>query len=155
MLLGLRVENRTLADQEAFFADVMTMCVEELGRVAFVIDGHNMRDGVAFRSHGEQASDTVAIAEEQRIAELLAYHVRDDASMQVIDIIGAPLRTSIFWCNRAAFFVTPWGAGLAKYRWVCNRPELWWPAGGSCSTRVPRPSISTTRRATWARRLGY
>ncbi len=124
VLLGLRVENRTLADQEAFFADVMTMCVEELGRVAFVIDGHNMRDGVAFRSHGEQASDTVAIAEERRIVELFAYRFRGDASVQVVDIIGAPLRASIFWCNRAAFFVTPWGAGLAKYRWVCNRPGI-------------------------------
>jgi hypothetical protein len=31
---------------------------------------------------------------------------------------------SIHWCNRSDFFITPWGAGLAKYRWVCNRPGL-------------------------------
>ena len=30
----------------------------------------------------------------------------------------------MIWCSEAHFFVAPWGAALAKYRWVCNTPGL-------------------------------
>jgi hypothetical protein len=43
---------------------------------------------------------------------------------RIVNLIGETIAASIFWCNRSEFFVTPWGAGLAKYRWVCNKPGV-------------------------------
>jgi hypothetical protein len=30
----------------------------------------------------------------------------------------------LFWSRHARYFVAIWGAGLAKYRWLTNRPGL-------------------------------
>lgn len=34
------------------------------------------------------------------------------------------MRESLFWVSRSHFFISVYGAGLAKYRWVCNKPGL-------------------------------
>ncbi len=62
------------------------------------------------------------------VEQALVQHVRNafagDPNVAVISTVGAPVTASVFWCRRAAFFVTPWGAGLAKYRWICNQRGL-------------------------------
>ncbi len=51
--------------------------------------------------------------------------VRDDARMldvTIADTIGQPVASSLGWCLAADCFVSIWGASVARYRWVCNRP---------------------------------
>jgi hypothetical protein len=44
--------------------------------------------------------------------------------LRIINTVGAPIARSLFWAQQAAFFVALWGAGLAKYRWIANKPGL-------------------------------
>jgi hypothetical protein len=128
VMLGLRVENRTLVDPTAVLIDIVDLLRAEMGRVAIVIDGHNAR-GLAgsasmHRSNGEALASRAPPDVEASIADEIADHFNGHADVVVKSLIGAPVNWSIFWCNRSEFFVTPWGAGLAKYRWICNRPGL-------------------------------
>ena len=128
VILGLRVENRTIVDQVEFFRAVIASLVNQLGRVAVVIDGHDARpgaaDGTTFVSHGEHIATRSVAEVEREMAHSIqaAYMGRDD--VEVISTVGASMAETIFWCGRALMFVTPWGAGLAKYRWLCNLPGL-------------------------------
>ena len=47
-----------------------------------------------------------------------------DRNVLIISTLGAPVDASLFWCRHSQFFVCPWGAGLAKYRWACNATGL-------------------------------
>ncbi len=125
VMLGLRVENRTIVDQEDFFRALIGFLHARVPRLAVVIDGHNAAPGAAiYRSHGEpRASRPPAQVEREMLAGLRAAFA-ETPGVRILDTIGAPIGASLFWCNRAAFFVTPWGAGLAKYRWICNRPGV-------------------------------
>ncbi len=125
VMLGLRVENRTLVDSVAFFLSVIAVLRERSTRVAVVIDGHNATSGgQLYRSHAENLTEESPAEVELSIVEEIRARFADDEDVQVISTVGRPMSASIVWCRRAAFFVTPWGAGLAKYRWVCNQRGL-------------------------------
>jgi hypothetical protein len=128
VMLGLRVENRTLVDQTGFFIEVIDTMAEKLGRLAVVVDGHDTRateDGVrAFESHGEAIASRSVADVENEILAALRQRYRDRQDIEVVSTVGASMNATLFWCVRSAAFVCPWGAGLAKYRWVCNRPGL-------------------------------
>lgn len=126
VMLGLRVENRTVVDPAGFFTEITRMLREQCKRVAVVLDGHNSNaeQGSVYPSHAEN----LATQAPEQVEQALVQHVRNafagDPNVAVISTVGAPVTASVFWCRRAAFFVTPWGAGLAKYRWICNQRGL-------------------------------
>ena len=126
--IGLRVENRTLVDLTAVMIDVVEVLRTEMGRVAVVFDGHNARghagSASTYPSNGEALALHAPPEVEAGIANEVDRRFSGHADVVVISLIRAPMSSSIFWCNRSEFFVAPWGAGLAKYRWICNRPGL-------------------------------
>ena len=77
-----------------------------------------------YESHGETiAARSVLDTENEILSAIQArYAGRDD--VKIVSTIGATMAVTVFWCNRSCLFITPWGAGLAKYRWLCNRPGL-------------------------------
>ncbi len=126
VLLGLRVENRTAVDPAAVLADAVEHLRQRLGRVVVVLDGHNARlhhDPVSsYESYGQGLHEPPIFAELHLAMQL---HQRfDDTGVEIVNLCGSAMSRSLFWSSRAAFFVAFWGAGLAKYRWVCNRPGL-------------------------------
>lgn len=128
VLLGLRVENRTLADPTGFYVEVISILRDRGHRVAAVIDGHNgagyAGSGHVYRSHAENlTARPPADVEHDIVAQLRARFAADD-QVRIVSTVGEPVGASLLWCRRATFFVTPWGAGLAKYRWVCNQRGL-------------------------------
>ena len=127
VMLGLRVENRTVVDPTGFFADVIGT-LRQFGKLAVVFDGHNGILGDEGRRTYESHMEDEAVKAPAEVEADVVRAIRDrydgDSGITVVSTVGAPMSASIYWCNRAAFFVTPWGAGLAKYRWVCNRPGL-------------------------------
>jgi hypothetical protein len=127
VMFGLRVENRTIVDIGDFVAYVVELLQRELGKVAVVIDGHNSvgaNSDKLYASYAERLANKAPVEVEREIVDKLSARFGDDRSVVIISTIGAPMSESIHWCNRSDFFITPWGAGLAKYRWVCNRPGL-------------------------------
>ncbi len=124
VLIGFRLENRTIADFQAFALELVALLLAETGdRIAIVLDGHNRGRHGSFESHGQQPGCADLALAEQAVAEAIRAAVAGRAT-RIIDTIGAPMARSVFWSRHADFFVTPWGAGLAKYRWIGNRPGL-------------------------------
>lgn len=124
LLLGLRVENRTTVDLPAFCTALVAHLAAGPQPVTLVVDGHNSRaEGGTIWSHGEFGAAVTPLEEERALLALL----REQAAgtqVTVVDTLGQPLQASLGWARAARAFVSFWGAGLAKYRWVCNTPGL-------------------------------
>ncbi len=125
VLVGLRVENRTVVEMKPFLDSLVRSIASRHPGAVIVFDGHNARSGAGanrvIRSHGEREGGPRPMEIER---ELVA-SVRDDArclDVTIADTVGQPVASSIGWCLAADCFVSIWGASLAKYRWVCNRP---------------------------------
>ncbi len=126
VLFGLRVENRTAVDPGGMLAECIEYLRQRLGRIVVVIDGHNARlhhDPVSlYDSFGQGLAEPPIFTELQLVLQL---HRRfDNTGVEILNLCGASVARSLYWSRRADFFVAVWGAGLAKYRWVCNRPGL-------------------------------
>ncbi len=127
VLVGLRIGNRTVEDMQGFALALIRMLAEAIGPLTVVIDGHNSAGdtpGATYASFGDNFSGGTTFL--QREVEITAFLARTFAGSPVtlVDNIGRPIPESVIWCSHADFFVAPWGAALAKYRWVCNTPGL-------------------------------
>ncbi|WP_117190671.1 hypothetical protein [Rhizobium terrae] len=127
ILLGLRVENRTLIDLDKFCLDFLELCEKDFPGCVIVLDGHNSQGGEGeksiIHSHGQWSARRAPIDVEREI--VLAMQDRaQHSSVHIISTIGQTIDHSLFWSLNADRFITIWGAGLAKYRWVANRPGL-------------------------------
>ena len=132
VVLGLRVENRTVVDFPQFCEDLVTYLRQELGRVAIIVDGQNCSEtGFGYRVTFQEVAEASPLHVEEEIVERLAARFAADPDVAIVSTIGLPVGASIALCDKADFFVTPWGAGLAKYRWIGNLPGLAL-AGPSC-----------------------
>ena len=122
LLLGLRLENRTLVDLGGFYARLVAALLGRFGGMRFVVDGHNVgaAGSTKFRSHGEQAHQ----AQETARAELALLQAlqRRFGEHVVVGAVGLSMAENLRLIARCDAFIAPWGAGLAKYRWVCNLP---------------------------------
>lgn len=122
VLLGLRVENRTLVNLAAFYARLVAVIRCAFPATCFLVDGHNVAGskGHKYKSHGERAEETDAAVEAERniVRELTARF----GDSTITSAIGLTVPENLRLINRCCFFVSLWGAGLAKYRWVCNKP---------------------------------
>ncbi len=132
IVLGLRVENRTMVDITQFFADAIALIAQRWPGSIVVIDGHNSwhpdpahgtTDGHSIQSHGEWMAATPPLQVERAIA----VDLRSMAGMldvRIVDTLGAPLSHSLAWAQLCDGFLSIWGASLAKFRWICNKPGL-------------------------------
>ena len=127
ILVGLRIGNRTIEDMQGFAVRLVQMLAAALGRVTIVIDGHNSQadlPGTTYASFGDTLTGgSTFMQREGEIADEIARRF-DGQTVRIVSLIGRPVPESVIWCSQASFFVAPWGAALAKYRWVCNRPGL-------------------------------
>lgn len=128
LVIGLRVENRTVVNLAEFCINIVKFIVSRVRGCTIVIDGHSALNpecgGAMFRSYQEELAETAPQIVEKNIANIVSKYYEDDENVCIIDNIGMPIRQSIFWCCHASFFVAISGSGLAKYRWVCNTPGL-------------------------------
>lgn len=124
--LGLRVENRTAVNFYDVLEQTITRIAQRIPKLAIILDGHNSRlNGdltTTFDSFG-QPSCKNPILTELELAIRLRHHF-EHTQIQIISTIGNSVLDSIVWIEASAFFVAVWGAGLAKYRWTCNKIGL-------------------------------
>ena len=127
ILLGLRVENRTLTDLAGFLERLAGSIAHHFEDAVLVLDGHNARndteDGRVIASHGESRAMRSPVEVERELARRLRARF-EGRRLHVADTIGRPIGTSLAWAARCDCFVSIWGASLAKYRWVCNKRGL-------------------------------
>ncbi len=124
IVVGLRVENRTLSDLAGTLGRLVDFLAARHPGLAVVFDGHNTRgegEAVPLGSHDEEAARRRPIdVERELVADLRAAHAGQPVT--ILDTIGAAMSTSLAWTAASDGFVSIWGASLAKYRWVCNAP---------------------------------
>ena len=126
ILIGLRVHNRTVPDQVGLWRRVIEQLSRRLGPIAVVIDGINARlhgdPSTDYGTFGPRGPRPPVLDELQIVIELRRHFHEDDVTL--INMVGAPIARSLFWAQQALCFVSLWGAGLAKYRWIANKPGL-------------------------------
>ena len=122
ILLGLRVENRTLVNLAAFYACLIAATQSAFPAARFLIDGHNVAGSEKrkHKSHGERVEETTAVIEAER--EIVRELTDRFGAPTVVSAVGLTIPENLQLIDRCGFFVSMWGAGLAKYRWVCNKP---------------------------------
>lgn len=135
---GLRMFDRTMVDQEGFYFAVIQALLAHCRRLTVVIDGLNIKPGrprgTVFKSFATGQLSKPAIELEHDIAEGLRRRCAG-LPVRIVDCVGASVRYSLFWIDRSQMFVAPWGGGLAKYRWVCNKPG--YVLSNSLNLRLP------------------
>ena len=131
-VIGLRVENRTVHDLFEFLDVVLNTIADLSPHCCIVIDGHNSVDPrptgddspvQVLRSHGQGSSGLTPVGMEQQLVSH-ARQLGTKRGIEVIDLIGASVQTSILWALSSDLVVAVWGAGLAKYRWASNAPTF-------------------------------
>ncbi len=126
IVIGIRVENRTAADLGGFLRHLFRHIADVVPGTVVVIDGHNSRPGTndqMIESHLEGLAHRRPVDVERELAhslmsDLVGYPIR------IVDNIGKSITSSLAWLEHADGFIAFWGAGLAKYRWVANKPGL-------------------------------
>ena len=122
VLIGIRVGNRTMPDQQDVLAALIRRLGRDVPRCTVVLDGLNDpldRGG----SVAPELATGSELAQELVIGRGLA-RVADEAGLQFVDLVNRSALCSVLWCSQADMFVAPLGAALAKYRWICNTPGL-------------------------------
>ena len=115
VVLGLRVENRTLVDLAGFFISAVEGLSRHLKNIVVVVDGHNTtRSGSSYASLGESGDRSPTAEAEHHVLDALSSHFATTAAVKIVSTIGKTVAMSIVWCDSADFYITPWGAGLAS-----------------------------------------
>ena len=126
VLFGIRVENRTMVNLEAFCTALVDRLSRTLGEAVLVVDGHNSRIGAPdsfIWSHGEHGAKRRPIDIERDMVDAMLERAQG-TGVEIVSTIGMPITESLACGREASALVAIWGAGLAKYRWVCNIPGL-------------------------------
>jgi hypothetical protein len=124
VLIGLRVENRTAIDLAGF----VSRMVDHIARIApgsiVVLDGQNRQDDQRpVGSFADHLASRSPLDVEMEICRAVAASAVGKP-VTVVTTTGDTVASSIAWASEAACFIAIWGAGLAKYRWICNKPGL-------------------------------
>ncbi|WP_157693337.1 hypothetical protein [Granulibacter bethesdensis] len=119
VIIGLRTVNRTVNDPEGYVCATLKRLAKEFPGCTVILDGNNSLDDTG---HGAEILDS-ATQQEISIA-ITAKMIAGDLPIYFYDIINRSPLCSVLWGGKADCFIAPWGAALAKYRWICNLPGL-------------------------------
>lgn len=115
---NIRISDRSLHEQVSLIVDVCKNLIKAEKRVVVFVDGINS-------SHSNIGTTVIGDSNVLINKELLLYNdIKDELeklSVPCISLIGSEVSTSISITSISDFYIAPWGAGLAKYAWVCNK----------------------------------
>lgn len=115
IMITIRCENRAWIEQESGFIQIINRLAAEHPRLGVVIDGLNAPPP------GTATYAPMSIDEEQALAERIAAAC---PTVPVVNAIGCTPAESVLWCSVIDVFAAPIGAGLAKSRWLANKPGV-------------------------------
>ena len=116
LLVTLRLDNRAWAEQEEGLVRVILGLARDFPRLGVVLDGMN-RGAETGCTHSLMSLEA-ELALAARIEAAVGGRVR------VENTVGCPLEESIAWCAAVDAYLAPIGAGMAKYRWLANKPGV-------------------------------
>lgn len=124
VLFGLRFENRTWTNQVEGLISVAKYLASKVDKLSIVVDGHDSIEstGKVYASHQEKPEHDIISLEKNVIEKLRSADLGQN--VKIIDSVANSLSCSISLIDSSDFFIAPWGAGLAKYKWICNKPGI-------------------------------
>ena len=123
IVFGLRFENRTWVNQSEGLAELACHLAKRFQKLTIIIDGHDRIQKRKALSHGEQLADGDIVALEKDVVRVVKAAIadqKDAGRVTIVDAVDMELYDTMAWILSADCFVAPWGAGLAKYKWVAN-----------------------------------
>lgn len=126
VMIGLRVENRTHHDLIGLLERLLTRIATRYPGFIAILEGHNTRAGAGgdmIESHGESAAPEQPVHVERQLAHQLRQRLAS-VDVQIHDTIGQPMSNSLVLSVASDCFFAVWGACLAKFRWVANKPGV-------------------------------
>ena len=115
VMLTLRCENRAWVKQESGFIQMVNHLAAEHPRLGVIIDGLNAPPP------GTTTFAPMSVEEEHAMAERIAAAC---PAVPIMNAIGCTPTESVLWCSVIDVFAAPIGAGLAKSRWIANKPGV-------------------------------
>ncbi|OYY73984.1 MAG: hypothetical protein B7Y40_06935 [Gammaproteobacteria bacterium 28-57-27] len=124
VVFGLRLENRTWINQLDGLIELAKYLKNKALNLTVVVDGHDLIEstGQAHTSLLEGQGHDI-VKQEKQIVDQLERQL-GGLSIRIVDAVAISLDCSLKWIESSDFFIAPWGAGLAKYKWVCNLPGV-------------------------------
>ena len=116
IMITLRVEDRAWVDQAQGYSHTLNCLREDFPDLGVVIDGIN-----APSPPGTKVHSTQTLNDEKKIAASI---IAACPSVRFYDAIGCSHAESILLCGAIDAFMAPVGAGLAKSRWIANKPGV-------------------------------
>lgn len=110
ILINLRVGNRTIENNLDFHSKLIKKLVNNTDCI-LVLDGMNTSSVTEESSH-----KGINIVNEVELAEQL----KEINPETIFSIVGSTIAENIAIANLAKVVMAPWGAGLAKYSWICH-----------------------------------
>lgn len=124
VVFGLRLENRTWTNQIDGLVSVARYLENKARQLTIIVDGHDLigSTGAVLASACEKEEDNIVTLEKEIVSHLKLE--LSDSNIRIVDAVAISLECSLDWIASSDFFVAPWGAGLAKYKWICNLPGV-------------------------------
>jgi hypothetical protein len=130
---GIRLTNRTPMNLISLYSKLARAIYDRIGSFTIVLDGINgTASGAAatYLYNVDKASNAERVGLRDGSQELQTEIEWTDSfkteladlDVDVIDCIGMPILENLYWIQRSAFFVAPFGGGLAKTRWAADIP---------------------------------
>ena len=127
IIIGLRLDDRTFIDQDAFYASLLEHLALTSPGALVVFDGRNSkpggRSGETIAGMKDDLATRPPLEAEQELVDRLVRRF-SGSGLEFVSTIGLSMQHSMSWCYHADYCVGVWGAGLAKYRWLANLPSL-------------------------------
>ena len=123
IVFGLRFENRTWVNQTDGLAELAIHLAKNIPKLTIIVDGHDRILERKALSHGEQLGSLDILRLEKNVVMALEATIRKQGfanRVTIVDAVDIELSDTMALILSADCFVAPWGAGLAKYKWIAN-----------------------------------
>ena len=115
VMITIRLGNRAWIEQENGFIQIITALKAEYSGLGIIIEGLNAPPP------GTSTFATMSITSEQAIAERI---IAACPTVNFCNAVGCTPAEGVLWCTVIDAFLAPIGAGLAKSRWISNKPGV-------------------------------
>lgn len=114
--ISLRFGNREWEEQEEGLIHLMDKLISNFSNLKFLIDGMN-------RSEFSNSSSHANLEVKKELGFVHKAKMKFGEN-KVVSLINEDLRLVISILDKCQVFITPWGAGLAKYKWLLNKKSI-------------------------------
>jgi hypothetical protein len=122
--IGIRVRNRTWADQVDGLSNIIASLQKEYPTLGVVFDGFSLPADTSAES-SEHRGYAGILAQENEIVDRIVANLRQrEVAIGVFNIIGLSIHDANVWAHAIDVYVSPYGSLQHKVGWLANKPGL-------------------------------